>query len=183
MKAALALLLTLVAMPACAQDDFGRAIFAEIEQSVRAEYEAMLVEITRATLANPAQDEAEQARRTQRIELETERIKTFAYNKAALFAICASESEKARGPRAPRIRSGQNLVLRTCVEYKLEGMRKFSNFSSYASLFFPERIAPCGERSRLPEWEKVLPPYAFLQLAEPKLYDFERYSACIMTQP
>jgi hypothetical protein len=38
----------------------------------------------------------------------------------------------------------------------------------------------CGETSRLPEHEKLLPPYQFLQLAEPKLYDFARYNQCLM---
>ena len=47
--------------------------------------------------------------------------------------------------------------------------------------FFPARIEPCGEQSRLPEREKILAPYEFLQLDEPKLYDFARYNECLMT--
>ena len=30
--------------------------------------------------------------------------------------------------------------------------------------------------------EKMLAPYAFLQIDEPKLYDFARYNECLMTR-
>ncbi len=39
-----------------------------------------------------------------------------------------------------------------------------ANALSYASIFFPERIEPCGEASRLREQEKLFPPYEFLQI-------------------
>ena len=69
----------------------------------------------------------------------------------------------------------------TCVEIKVGQLQKFSQLAAYADFFFPERIAPCGEQSRLPEQEKMLAPYAFLQIDEPKLYDFPRYNECLMT--
>ena len=46
---------------------------------------------------------------------------------------------------------------------------------------FPRGLS-CGEQSRLPEQEKTLVPYAFLQIAGPKLYDFYRYNECLMTR-
>jgi hypothetical protein len=46
---------------------------------------------------------------------------------------------------------------------------------------FPRGLS-CGEQSRLPEQEKTLAPYAFLQIAGPKLYDFPRYNECLMTR-
>ena len=47
---------------------------------------------------------------------------------------------------------------------------------------FPSGLQSCGEQSRLPEQEKTLAPYAFLQIDEPKLYDFSRYNECLMTR-
>ena len=52
--------------------------------------------------------------------------------------------------------------------------------ASYALIFFPDRIERCGEASRLRDQETLFPPYGFLQLAEPRLYDFTRYNACLM---
>ena len=105
----------------------------------------------------------------------------LSYNRAVLFAFCAAEAEKERGPNALPIPLEQNLPLTTCVEIKVGQLQKFSQLAAYADFFFPERIAPCGEQSRLPEQEKMLAPYAFLQIDEPKLYDFLRYNECLMT--
>ena len=41
---------------------------------------------------------------------------------------------------------------------------------------------PRERQSRLPEQEKTIAPYAFLQIDEPKLYDFPRYNECLMTR-
>ena len=177
------LLLALAATPAHAQEDFAKSVYAEIENGIRNEYDAMIGMIMRGFMARPPRDDEERAKRAQQIERETGRAKLLAYNKAALFAYCAADADRARAPGAPPVRSDQNLILRTCVELQFEHMRKFANISSYGGLFFPERLAPCGERARLPEREKVLPPYEFLELREPKLYDFERFSDCIMTPP
>jgi hypothetical protein len=173
----------LTAAPALPQEqDFGRSVYDEIGNSVRTEYEAMMASVMRESFARPPRNEEEQQKRDRQIEDQKARIKMLAYNKAALFASCATEAELARG-NAPPVPGAQNLILRTCVELKFDQMRKFANVSSYGALFFPERIAPCGERSRLPEREKLLPPYDFLEIAEPRLYDFERFSDCIMTPP
>jgi hypothetical protein len=110
-----------------------------------------------------------------------ERMKMLTYNRAALFAFCAAEAEKDRAPGAAPIPLANNLVLTTCVEIKFGQLQKFSELAAYADFFFPERIASCGEQSRLPEQEKKLVPYAFLQIDEPKLYDFPRYNECLMT--
>jgi hypothetical protein len=181
---ALLALLALVATPAHAQeDDFAKSVYEEIGNGVRNEYDGMIGEMRRNSMAHPPQDEEEQAKRDEQIKRETARLKSFAYNKAALFAFCAADADRARGPGAPPVRGEQNLVLRTCVELKFDQMRKFANISSYGALFFPERIAPCGERARLPEREKLLPPYEFLHIDDPKLYDYERFADCIMTPP
>jgi hypothetical protein len=177
------ILLFLAAALARGQEDFAKTVYAEIENSARNEYEAMIGSIMRDAMAHPPKDDEEQAKRAQQIEREKGRLKLLTYNKAALFAFCAADADRARGPGAPPVRSEQNLILRTCVELKFDQMRKFANISSYGGLFFPERLAPCGERARLPEREKVLPPYDFLEIIEPKLYDFELYSDCIMTPP
>jgi len=107
----------------------------------------------------------------------------LSYNKAALFAGCAADAARARLPGAPPIRGDQDPVLRTCLEFKFDQLRKFANISSYAELFFPERIAPCEQSTHLPEVEKALPPYDFLELSEPRIYDLERYVDCVMTAP
>ena len=104
------------------------------------------------------------------------------YNRAALFASCGVEAEKERPTGAPSIPLESNLVLTTCVEIKFAQLQKFAELAAYADFFFPERIETCGEQSRLPEQEKKLAPYAFLQIGEPKLYDFPRYNACLMTR-
>jgi hypothetical protein len=182
MKIVFGLLCFLVAAsPARAEDDFAKAIYGDIENNVRDEYGAMAAAITRELAANPPQDEAEQAKRAEQLERELERMKLFAYNKAVLFSLCAGDADRARSPGAPPMRADQSLVLRTCVEIRLDQLRKFSNVAAYAATFFPERIEPCGERARLPEREKAMPPYEFLKLKDPKLYDFERYTDCLMT--
>ena len=184
MKAAFAFMLLLTATaPAGAQEDFAKSVYAEIENGVHNEYDAMISAILRNSVVNPPKDDEEKAKREQQIERERGRVKLLTYNKAALFAFCAADAERARSPGAPPVRGEQNLILRTCVELKFEQMRRFANISSYGGLFFPERLAPCGERARLPEREKILPPYDFLEMKEPKLYDFERFSDCIMTPP
>jgi hypothetical protein len=178
---AFAILLTSAVTPARAQDDFAKEVYAEIENSVRAQYQGMVDLIMREAASRPPQNEADRIRRADQVEKEKQRAKLFTYNRAALFASCAGEAARARPPGAPRIRGDQDLVLRTCLEFKFDLLRKFSNLSSYAELFFPERIAPCEASSRRPELEQALPPYDFLEISEPKLYDFERYVDCVMT--
>ena len=77
----------------------------------------------------------------------------------------------------------QNLVLTTCVDEKVGQLQKFSQLAAYADFFFPERIESCGKLSRSPEREKILRPYDFLVLDEPRLYDFVRYNECLMKKP
>ena len=107
-----------------------------------------------------------------KIEPIKERMKQLSYNRAALFATCVADAEKERGPNAAPLPLGQNLVLTTCVEIKLGQMQKFSHLAAYADFFFPERIASCGEQLASARAGKVLAPYAFLQIDEPKLYRF-----------
>jgi hypothetical protein len=170
------MLLVLLAMAATArgqdrgQDEVTEGIYASIENDIHREYDAVLGVVSRKEADSPAG----------RFEKMREIVKLMYYNKAVLFSNCAAEAEQYRSPAAPRVPAGQNLVLTTCVEEKLGQLNKFSNMLGYATTFFPDRIERCGEASRLREQEKLLPPYEFLQLAEPKLYDFARYNACLM---
>jgi hypothetical protein len=177
------ILLALAITPAWAQDDFAKEIYAEIGNSVRAEYETMLAAIARDSLTNPPRDEVSRIQRAGELEKEKRRVKLLTYNKAALFAGCAAEAARAREPGMPRLRGDQDPVLRACLEFKFDQLRKFANISSYAELFFPQRIAPCEQNTHLPEVEKALPPYEFLEMNEPRIYDLERYIDCVMTPP
>jgi hypothetical protein len=172
----LLLLLLLLLLPmiaagsAYAQDDVLQNIYAGLEDNVRADYEALRAQLSQTAmqLALPAAKEREE-------------LKMLSYNKAVLFAGCAAESEQDRGPAARRVPSVDNLMLRTCVEIKFSQMEKFSSRLAYAEVFFPGRIARCEDRARLRALEQRLPPYGFLELDEPKLYDFARYNQCLMT--
>jgi len=171
--AAATVLLALCAMaaPARAQEDFVQTVYASIEHSIRQEFEGTLVQLMREGAArSPAG-----------IVKRTEFLKLVAYNKAALFASCVAEAENNQTPRSNRVPSAMNIVLTTCVEIKLSEMNKFTKFVDYAGLFFPDRIARCGEQARLTERERMLPPYGFLQLVQPRLYDFSSYNKCLMT--
>jgi hypothetical protein len=99
-----------------------------------------------------------------------------------LIASCIADGDKDRAPDAPVVPLRQNLVINTCIDIKLKQMQKFSDRAAYADFFFPDRIERCGESSRLPELEKVFSPYEFLELGEAKLFDFVRYTDCLMTR-
>lgn len=148
--------------------------YAAVAERTQAEYEFNMAGITRQMLSSGAP--------VSKIAPVRERMKMLSYNRAVLFAQCAAEAEKDRMPGAPPVPVEMNLVLTTCVEIKLAQLQKFSQLSAYADFFFPERIETCAEQSRLPELEGVLPPYSFLQIATPKLYDFPRYNTCLMTR-
>ena len=167
------LILLAAAGQARAQDDVLRRAYAAVEERTQAEYEFNMAGITRQMLRSGAP--------VSKIAPIKERMKMLSYNRAVLFAFCAADAEKERGANAPPIPLEQNLPLTTCLEIKVGQLQKFSQLAAYADFFFPERIAPCGEQSRLPEQEKMLAPYAFLQIDEPKLYDFPRYNECLMT--
>jgi hypothetical protein len=170
---ALIVLILLGAGAARAQDgDLVQHIYAEVQDRIRAEYEFNLAEVTRQVLRS--------GQPVSKVEPFKERMKILAYNKAALFASCVAEAEKDRQPNAARVPLGRNLMVTTCVEVKLARLQKFSGLSAYADFFFPERIVSCGESLRMPELERMLKPYDFLFLDEPKLYDFERYNECLM---
>jgi hypothetical protein len=168
--ATMLLMLVSFAGPARAQEDVAQAVYASIEHSIRQEFEAMLDQLMRGG----------SARSPAGLVKATEFLKLIAYNKAALFATCAAETEGDRPQRSNRIPSAMNIVLTTCVEIKFSDMDKFAKFVDYAGLFFPDRIARCGEQARLAERERALPPYGFLQLVQPRLYEFSSYNKCLM---
>jgi hypothetical protein len=166
------LILLAAAGMAHAQDNMLEGIYAGLQDNIRNEYEFHLTQAMRQLLASGAPPA--------KIEPVQERMKQLSYNKAVLIATCIADAEKERGPNAAPLPLGQNLVVTTCVDIKLKQMQKFSDLAAYADFFFPERIASCGESSRLPERERVLRPYEFLFLGEPKLFDFPRYNECLM---
>jgi len=151
-----------------------RRVYAAVEERTQAEFEFKMAGITRQLLSSGAP--------VAKIAPIKERMKMLSYNRAALFASCAAEAEKDRPLNAERIPLENNLVMTTCVEIQAGHLQKFSQLAAYADFFFPDRIASCGEQSRLPEQEKTLAPYAFLQIDEPKLFDFSRYNECLMTR-
>ena len=168
---ALALLILMAAMGlARGEDDVMLAFYASVENDLRREYDGLMRQILFGRGGPAAQTEKRQ-----------NTMKLIYYNKAAMFAVCAAEAERYRSPQAPRVPAQRNLALTTCVEQKFTELNSFNNALSYASTFFPDRVEPCGETSRLREQEKLLQPYGFLQLAEPKLYDFTRYNSCMIT--
>jgi hypothetical protein len=156
------LILAAIAGPALGQDRLPQDIYASMEGSVRREYDELMQAIARGEGGPRAGSERMQ-----------QMLKVMYHNKAVLFASCTAEAERVRSPQAPRVPAGQNLMLTTCVEEKFAELNKFSNVRSYALTFFPEA-------SRLRDQEPLFPPYGFLQLAEPRLYDFARYNACLM---
>ena len=149
-------------------------MYAAVEERTHAEYEFRMAGITRQLLRSGAP--------VSRLAPIKERMKMLSYNRAALFAFCAADAENDRPTGAAPIPLESNLVLTTCVEIKIGQLQKFTQLAAYADFFFPERIESCGEQSRMPEREKVLAPYPFLQIEEPKLYDFARYNECLMTR-
>jgi hypothetical protein len=171
MSRALALLILIVATgPVRGEDDAMRAIYASVENNIRREYDEVLRYFLYGRGGSAAKTEKDQAT-----------MKVVYCNKAVMFAVCAGEAERYRSPHAPRVPAQFNLALTTCVEQKFAELNQFSNALNYAGIFFPDRIEPCSEASRLREQEKRFPPYEFLQMAEPKLYDFMRYNACMIT--
>lgn len=162
------ILLWFVARGLAAQDEIELGVYASIEQSIRAEYEGMLARWAHRPDNNSTEKTTEFI----------DHLKMIFYNKAALYAVCAGEADHDRPPDLP---PSMNPALRSCVEGRLDQLQKLIQTWEYVKTFFPERIGPCGERSRLLEQEKLLRPYSFLHLAEPKLYDLSRYSACLMS--
>lgn len=151
-------------------EDFARNAYANMEDSIHREYTFMVMSLpVHAT-----------GRAASKVATMREALKMLTYNRAALFAFCAADAERARPPNAPRIPAQRNLLLTTCVEQKSAELNDFNNKVSYAGIFFPERITRCEEAARLRDREKLLPPYAFLEMDEPRLYDFARYNRCLM---
>lgn len=152
------------------EDSAVQAVYASIENSIHREYDAVLRVVSRKEAETPAGH----------FEKMRDVVRTMYYNKAAVFSDCAADADQYRAPGAPRVPAEHNLILNTCLEEKLGELNKFSNMLGYATTFFPDRIERCGEASRRHDREKLLPPYEFLQLTEPKLYDFARYNTCLM---
>lgn len=166
------LLILFLMVPAGAshgQDEVLRRIYTDLEGNIRADYEALLVRMVVPGVP------------LVRDEKDKEALKLISYNKAVAFASCMVESEQVRSPAARRVPASENIVLRTCIEIKFAEMDKLDNRLAYAKRFFPDRLDRCEAAARLPSLERQLPPYRFLEIAEPKVYDFARYNQCLMT--
>lgn len=155
----------LAAAPASAQDDM-QGIYASIEDAIRAEFGAMMADVA---VQPPS-----------KIERAAESAKLIAYNKAALFAHCAVEAKKGSLSGDRNFRPEQNLMLRTCIDVGFEQLRRHMGLIEYVGIFIPERVEPCERKARLADREAALPPYAFLRLEKPRLYDFASFNECLM---
>jgi hypothetical protein len=168
------LVLLAVAGAVRAQTDRLQTIYAGLADNIGKEYQLHVNQAVRQLIVSGAP--------MTKMPPVKERLKLLSYNKAVLIASCIADADKDRAPDAPAIPLRQNLVITTCIDIKLKQMQKFSDRVAYADFFFPERIESCGESSRLPEIEKVFRPYDFLELSEAKLFDFVRYTHCLMTR-
>jgi hypothetical protein len=172
--------LLVVAAPARAQDQLQspeqenatQRAYATISPRIRDEYEYQLRGLAQQVLNSGAPGT--------KTEFFKKRVKLLTYNRAALIAYCVADAERDHPPTAVPVPWQNNLLLTTCVDEKVGQLQKFSQLAAYADFFFPERIEECGERVRLPDREKVLPPYTFLLMEQPKLYDFARFNECLM---
>ena len=158
--------------PDAMQAQLAQVIYTRLQDNIRKEYEFQMTQVMRQLIVSGAP-------REKLLPIEA-RMKQLSYNKAALMAFCIADAEKDRAPNAQPLPPGMNLMVTTCVEIKLGQMQKFSDLAAYAGFFFPERIDTCGESARVPVRESVLRPYDFLELSEPKLFDFVRYNECLM---
>jgi hypothetical protein len=174
LRAAIMLVLLAPAATALAQIDKMQMIYAGLADNIRKEYQLHVNQAVRQLIVSNAP--------MGKIEPVKQRLKLLSYNKAVLIASCIADGDKERAPDAPAIPLRQNLVITTCIDIKLKQMQKFSDRVAYADFFFPERIESCGEGARLPELEKVFRPYDFLELNNAKLFDFVRYTDCLMTR-
>lgn len=159
-----------VQQPSRAQDQATVLAYAAAEAGVRAQYEALLAQIAQA----PPNASPEWLAKTKSL------VAMLSYNQAAIFAFCSGEAEQDRSQAVRRVPASENLVLRTCVEIKMKELNKFSERIGYVDMFFADRIASCGEQSRLRDKEGILKPYDFLFLDEPKIYDFAKYNECLL---
>ena len=166
----LSMLALIAAAPARGQDEMTLGFYASVENNIRSEYDQVLRYFLYGRGGSAARTEKDQTI-----------MKVVYYNKAVMFAVCAADAERYRSPHAQRVPAQLNLALTTCVEQRFAELNQFSNALNYTGVFFPDRVEPCSEASRLREQEKRFPPYEFLQMDEPKLYDFARYNSCMIT--
>lgn len=176
------MLIPLVAAPARAQEQAAKDFYASIERGIRAEVRALFMEIDRKEIW-PSLSAEDDTRKQERVARAKNAVRIYGYNKAVLMSLCAAEAARAHSPDTDAVPPKNNLMLRTCIEAKLELLRKSANTWSYVAQFFPERLDPCEQKARLPDLERQFVPYAFLELDEPKLYDYELYNRCLMSAP
>lgn len=152
-----------------ANEEALRRAYASVENSIRGEFEVAMEGLARDAAVRSASE----------IENARDILKFISYNKAAIFAYCVVSTQREAASVSSRQRSASNVILTTCVENQFGELRRFTGLRAYVGTFFPERVLACERRARLPEREQVLRPYAFLNLDQPRLYDFAEYNRCL----
>jgi hypothetical protein len=151
--------------------DLARGAYASVEKSIRVEYDNAMAGLARDSAVRPPNE----------IENAKEILKFISYNKAAIFAYCFAETRRDHPPLNSRLRSESNIFLTTCVEGRFADLRRYTGVRPYVVTFFPDRVMPCEGQSRLKEREALLPPYPFLRIERPRLYDFAEFNRCLMS--
>lgn len=170
-RALLLLLLATFGGPAFSQEELTQEIYASVEGTIRREYDVTMQMLARRGTGQP------------NFEAVRQNIKVMFHNRAVLFASCVGEAERGRSPQIRRVPAEYNLILTSCVDDKFADLNKSINLRNYALVFFPDRVDACREASRLHELEALFPPYDFLDLSEPRLYDFRLFNECLMRSP
>jgi hypothetical protein len=171
-----AILAVLICVQARAQDGpegdeaFQRGVYASIEGPVRQEVAMQLAMLAR----NAGHQTPEQVVRATNI------IKFIAYNRAAIYVSCIVEVQRDR--RLGNYRMGDTLQRFTglCLDDKMKHLQRFTQLIEFVGLFGADRIPDCEQRARLPELERVLQAYEFLEMENGRLYDFAEYNKCLM---
>src|SRR5262249_45402674 len=143
-------------------DAMGRDIFIAIADVVRAEFEQQMDMLARAapTLSPQAHAKTEDI------------IKFLAYNKAAIYVGCVVQSQSDRDPGDYRMGVPLRRLADLCLGERVAELQRFTQLIEFVGLFGAERIPDCESKARLPERERLLQPYDFLALGDPRLYNF-----------
>jgi len=147
-----------------------RGVYASIEGSVRREVERQLMVLS----YNARHQTPEQVVRATNI------IKFIAYNRAAIYVSCVVEAQSDRPLRDFRIGEPLQRLAGLCLDEKMQQLKRFTQVIEFVGLFGADRIPDCEQRARLPELERVLQPYEFLEMDNGRLYDFADYNKCLM---
>jgi hypothetical protein len=151
-------------------DAMERAIYDAIADVVRAEFEQQMAMLARTAPPRSPEGDA----KAQDI------IKFIAYNKAAIYVHCVVESQRDRDPGNYRVGQRLQRLADLCLGERITELQRFTQLIEFVGLFGADRIPDCERKARLPDREQVLPPYEFLVLSDPRLYNFAVFNRCLM---